>query len=73
MLAGPFFFGVSAENIPNTDSMQVVMNVMMNEGRKANATADVQTFCQIFDSLSNDGINDPAELYRKGVMEYLNY
>jgi len=35
--------------------------------------ADVQTFCQIFDSLSNDGINDPAELYRKGVMEYLNY
>jgi hypothetical protein len=73
LLAGPFFFGISAENIPNTDSMQVVMNVMMNEGRKANATADVQTFCQIFDSLSNDGINDPAELYRKGVMEYLNY
>lgn len=35
--------------------------------------ADVQTFCQIFDSLSNDGINDPAELYRKGVKEYLNY
>ena len=43
MLAGPFFFGVSAENIPNVDSMQVVMNVMMNEGRKANATADVMT------------------------------
>ena len=43
MLAGPFFFGVSAENIPNTDSMQVLMNVMMNEGRKANATADVMT------------------------------
>ena len=41
MLAGPFFFGVSAENIPNVDSMQVVMNVVMNEGRKANAPADV--------------------------------
>ena len=41
MLAGPFFFGVSAENIPNADSMQVVMNVVMNEGRKANAPADV--------------------------------
>ena len=43
MLAGPFFFGVSAENIPNVDSMQVVMNVVMNEGRKANATAHVMT------------------------------
>ena len=48
MLAGPFFFGISAENIPNTDSMQVVMNVVIN-----------------------DGISDPAELYRKGVKEYL--
>ena len=48
MLAGPFFFGVSAENIPNVDSMQVVMNVVIN-----------------------DGISDPAELYRKGVKEYL--
>ena len=35
--------------------------------------ADVKTFCQIFDSLSKDGISDPAELYRKGVKEYLNY
>ena len=33
--------------------------------------ADVKTFCQIFDSLSKDGISDPAELYRKGVKEYL--
>ncbi|MBR4365097.1 MAG: hypothetical protein IKP33_09215, partial [Prevotella sp.] len=41
MLAGPFFFGVSAENIPNADSMQVVMNVVMNEGKKVNAPADV--------------------------------
>ena len=41
MLAGPFFFGVSGENIPNIDSMQVVMNVVMNEGKKANAPADV--------------------------------
>jgi len=41
MLAGPFFFGVSALDIPNVDSMQVVMNVVMNEGKKANAPADV--------------------------------
>lgn len=33
--------------------------------------ADVQTFCQIYDRLSKEGISDPAELYRKGVMEYL--
>ena len=33
--------------------------------------ADVQTFCQIFDRLSKGGISDPAELYRKGIMEYL--
>ena len=33
--------------------------------------ADVKTFCQIFDRLSATGINDPAELYRKGIMEYL--
>ena len=73
MLAGPFFFGVSAEYIPNADSMQVVMDVVMNEGKKANAfgEADVQTFCRIFDRLSKDGISDPAELYRKGIMEYI--
>ena len=35
--------------------------------------ADVKTFCQIFDSLSNKGITDPAELYRKGIMEYLKH
>ena len=35
--------------------------------------ADVKTFCQIFDSLSKDGISDPAELYRKGVKEYLKH
>ena len=33
--------------------------------------ADVKTFCQIFDRLSVTGINDPVELYRKGIMEYL--
>lgn len=33
--------------------------------------ADVKTFCQIFDRLSATGVNDPAELYRKGIMEYL--
>ena len=33
--------------------------------------ADVQTFCQIFDRLSNEGISDPAELYRKRILEYL--
>ena len=41
MLVGPFFFGISSESIPNVDSMQVVMNVVMNEGKKANAPADV--------------------------------
>ena len=41
MLAGPFFFGVSAFDIPNADSMQVVMNGVINEGKKANAPADV--------------------------------
>ena len=34
-------------------------------------SAEVKTFCQIFDSLSATGITDPAELYRKGIMEYL--
>ena len=38
---------------------------------RAFGEADVQTFCQIFDRLSKDGISDPAELYRKGVKEYL--
>ena len=33
--------------------------------------ANVKTFCQIFDRLSATGITDPAELYRKGIMEYL--
>ena len=33
--------------------------------------ADVKIFCQIFDRLSATGITDPAELYRKGIMEYL--
>ena len=36
------------------------------------SNADVKTFCQIFDRLSATGIKDPAELYRKGIMEYLN-
>ncbi|MBR5068686.1 MAG: hypothetical protein IKX25_04735 [Bacteroidales bacterium] len=34
--------------------------------------ADVQTFCQIYDRLSHDGISKPTELYRNGIMEYLN-
>jgi len=33
--------------------------------------ADVKTFCQIYDRLSATGITSPAELYRKGIMEYL--
>ena len=33
--------------------------------------ADVKTFCEIFDRLSATGITAPAELYRKGIMEYL--
>ena len=31
----------------------------------------LKVFCQIFDSLSATGITDPAELYRKSIMEYL--
>ena len=41
LLAGPFFFGISAETIPNVDSMQVMMNVVLNEGKKTNAPVDV--------------------------------
>ena len=33
--------------------------------------ADVQTFYRIFERLSKEGICNPAELYRKGIMEYL--
>ena len=33
--------------------------------------ADVKKFCQIFDQLSKDGISNPAELYRKSIIEYL--
>lgn len=33
--------------------------------------ADVQTFSDIFDKLSAQGISDPADLYRQGVLEYL--
>ena len=33
--------------------------------------ADVQTFCKIYDGLSAEGIKNPAELYRKGIMKYL--
>ena len=33
--------------------------------------ADVEAFCKIYDRLSEEGITDPAELYRKGIIEYL--
>ena len=33
--------------------------------------ADVKAFCSIYDRLSREGITDPAELYRKGIIEYL--
>jgi len=33
--------------------------------------ADVQTFCKIYDRLSKEGVTNPAELYRIGIMEYL--
>jgi pimeloyl-ACP methyl ester carboxylesterase len=32
----------------------------------------LKTFCQIYDRLSATGITGPAELYRKGIMEYLS-
>ena len=41
MLTGPFFFGVSAENIPNDDSLQLMMNALMDEGKRVNAPAEV--------------------------------
>lgn len=40
-LAGPFFFGVSKENIANADSMKVMMAVLMEEGRKMNASEEM--------------------------------
>ena len=43
----------------------------MTEDYRNFGNADVKTFCQIFDRLSATGITDPAELYRKGIMEYL--
>ena len=33
--------------------------------------ADVKSFCRIYDRLSEEGVTNPAELYRKGIMEYL--
>ena len=33
--------------------------------------ADVEAFCSIYDRLSGEGITDPAELYRKGIIGYL--
>lgn len=41
MLAGPFFFGVSAAELANADSMQILMDKFMEEGRQMNATDDV--------------------------------
>lgn len=34
--------------------------------------ADVDIFCKIYDELSRKGITNPAELYRKGIEEYLS-
>ncbi len=66
--------GVCKSETPKNDDFSFARQIQdREEVRQAFGEADVQTFCQIFDSLSNDGINDPAELYRKGVMEYLNY
>ena len=44
---------------------------METEDYRNFGNADVKTFCQIFDRLSETGITDPAALYRKGIMEYL--
>ena len=33
--------------------------------------ADVETFCGIYYRLSKEGVTDPAELYKKGILEYL--
>lgn len=43
MLAGPFFFGVAGENISNAESMQVVMDKVVNEGEERNIPADMMT------------------------------
>ena len=44
---------------------------METEDYRNFGNADVKTFYQIFDRLSETGITDPAALYRKGIMEYL--
>ena len=44
---------------------------METEDYRNFGNADVKTFCQIFDRLSETGITDPAALYRKCIMEYL--
>ena len=43
----------------------------LNKTGKSFNNADVQTFCKIYDGLSAEGIKNPAELYRKGIMKYL--
>ena len=43
MLAGPFFFGVAGESISNAESMQVVMDRVVNEGEERNIPADMMT------------------------------
>lgn len=40
-MAGPFFFGISRENIPNADSMRVLKATLMEEGRKMNAPQEM--------------------------------
>ena len=44
---------------------------METEDYRNFGNANVKTFSQIFDRLSETGITDPAALYRKGIMEYL--
>ena len=44
---------------------------METEDYRNFGNANVKTFSQIFDRLSETGITDPAELFRKGIMEYL--
>lgn len=62
MLAGPFFFGVSAENIPNADSMQVLMKEVINEGIMKNLPADVMAaasaIADVYSIHYNDYLDD---------------
>jgi len=66
-LAGPFFFGVSRENIPNADSMQVMMDVLMAEGKRMNASPEIMLAAQ---SIADVYVSN-YDLYLKEVFPHV--